>query len=206
MSNSRKSVSKSLLDRIADTVESAGADVDQFLFPAKAPRLVPVFEPSRHADIEEAEPDVAETDAANELPPEDETKGGLSDDEAAEDEITSDAEDAPAVTDLAVTDQDAAPADVAPQAASPVPAIAAGPVPALVKPAPGNFPLFAPKVTREDLAAILAGGKRLTRQAAVAALGARGVKQTTAYRALREDGRFAGLLTVGEDGLLAFKG
>lgn len=73
-------------------------------------------------------------------------------------------------------------------------------------PAPGKFQLFTPKVNREDLAAVFADGKRLSRKDAVAALRARGVKQTTAYNALRDGGRFADLLTVGEDGLLAFNG
>jgi hypothetical protein len=73
-------------------------------------------------------------------------------------------------------------------------------------PTPGPFQRFAPKVNREDVAAIFANGKRLTRKDAVAALKARGVKQTTAYNALRDGGRFGDLLDVGEDGLLAFKG
>jgi hypothetical protein len=73
-------------------------------------------------------------------------------------------------------------------------------------PAPGTVQLFAPKVNREDLAAIFTGGKRLSRKDAVAALKARGVKQATAYNALRDGGRFAALLDVGEDGLLAFNG
>ncbi len=84
--------------------------------------------------------------------------------------------------------------------------VVAAPVPVIVKPAPGKFQLFAPKVNREDVAAIFANGKRLARKDAVAALKARGVKQTTAYNALRDGGRFAALLDVGEDGLLAFKG
>jgi hypothetical protein len=91
--------------------------------------------------------------------------------------------------------------------ATPAPAVAvAAPVPVTLKPTPGKFQLFAPKVHREDLAAIFANGKRLARKAAVAALAARGVKQTTAYNALRDGGRFAAVLDVGEDGLLAFKG
>ncbi len=89
--------------------------------------------------------------------------------------------------------------------ATPAPVVAV-PVPETVKPAPGTFQLFAPTVKREDLAAIFANGKRLARKDAVTALKARGVKQTTAYNALRDGGRFADLLTVGEDGLLAFKG
>ena len=91
--------------------------------------------------------------------------------------------------------------------ATPAPAVAvAAPVPLIVKPAPGKFQLFAPVVKREDVAAIFANGKRLARKDAVAALKARGVKQTTAYNALRDGGRFAALLDVGEDGLLAFRG
>ena len=60
-------------------------------------------------------------------------------------------------------------------------------------------------MNREDLAAVFANGKRLARKDAVAALKARGVKQTTAYHALRDGGRLSDLLAVGEDGLLAFK-
>jgi hypothetical protein len=97
------------------------------------------------------------------------------------------------------------PATAKPDGATPpAPDVAeAAPVPVIVN--PSKFQLFAPKVNREDLAAIFAGGKRLARKDAVAALKARGVKQTTAYNALRDGGRFSDLLPVGEDSLLTFK-
>jgi hypothetical protein len=106
-------------------------------------------------------------------------------------------------------------------AASPKVTLAAAPSPAVIHPATpapavpvaarmpaklAGFPFIALTVKREDLAAVFENGtKRLTRKDAVAALKARRVKQTTAYNALRDGGRFASLLDVGEDGLLGFK-
>ena len=69
-----------------------------------------------------------------------------------------------------------------------------------------KFSGWAPKVKREDLAAIFENGaKRLTRKEAVAALISRGVKKTTAYHTLRDGGRFSNLLEMGADGLLALR-
>jgi hypothetical protein len=97
----------------------------------------------------------------------------------------------------------------APKPAAPAPphspaVVMATPAPVPVN--PSKFQLFAPKVTHEDLAAIFEkGAMRLARQSAVKLLLARGIKKTTAYNALRDGGRFADVLTTGEDGLLAFR-
>ena len=100
--------------------------------------------------------------------------------------------------------QTAAPTARPPATLAPTQAPAAA-VPTIAKPAPNEFRLFAPKVNRGDLAAIFANGRRLARKHAAAALKAPGVKQTTAYNPLRDGERFADLLEVGADGLLAFK-
>ena len=63
-----------------------------------------------------------------------------------------------------------------------------------------------PSVSRDALAAIFEQGtKRMSRKAAVTALMARGIKQTAAYKALRDDGRFTDCLEVGDDGLMTYR-
>lgn len=63
------------------------------------------------------------------------------------------------------------------------------------------------RVTREDMAEALAyGAKVFTRKEAVAALEALGFRKTAAYKALAEDGKFAGLIEFTPEGLIEWKG
>jgi len=133
MTKARPPVQESLLDRIADTLESTGAEVDSFLFPADAGRQSPALDAARHAEA-----DGADTESPA--------------DESQECEDLGEAESLEAAPAAAV--------------AAPVPASAT------VKPAPETFKPFAPKVNREDLAAIsinrLRGGKSSDLSAIVA--------------------------------------